>query len=166
MIDECLYLSILPLTKISILCFYLRVFPKKSFRIATYVVIALNVGYLISFVLISVFQCNPINGAYLRWDGEHDYQCNNINAQGWAAAIVNMILDITVMSLPLRELYNLNLSLRKKLGLLCMFSLGVLYGPCINFGREFLLKRNQRHLGQYSALGIAHKIRHYSERHM
>lgn len=97
------------MTKISILCFYLRVFPKKSFRIATYVVIALNVGYLISFVLISVFQCNPINGAYLRWDGEHDYQCSNINAQGWAAAVVNMVLDITVMSLPLRELYNLNL---------------------------------------------------------
>lgn len=127
MIDECLYLSILPMTKISILCFYLRVFPKKEFRIATYVAIGFNVAYLIVFVLISVFQCNPLKGAYLRWDGEHDYQCNNINAQGWAAAIVNMILDIIVMMLPLRELYGLNLSMRKKIGLLCMFSLGILY---------------------------------------
>ena len=127
MIDECLYLSILPITKISILCFYLRVFPKKGFRIATYVAIGFNVAYLIVFVLISVFQCNPLKGAYLRWDGEHDYQCNNINAQGWAAAIVNMILDIIVMMLPLRELYGLNLSMRKKIGLLCMFSLDILY---------------------------------------
>ena len=115
------------MTKISILCFYLRVFPKKEFRIATYVAIGFNVAYLIVFVLISVFQCNPLKGAYLRWDGEHDYQCNNINAQGWAAAIVNMILDIIVMMLPLRELYGLNLSMRKKIGLLCMFSLGILY---------------------------------------
>lgn len=127
MIDEVLYLSILPMTKISILCFYLRVFPKKEIRVATYVIMALCVGYLISFVLISVFQCDPINGAYLRWDGEHNFKCNNINAQGWAAAIANMILDLIVMALPLRELYQLNLSLRKKLGVLCMFSLGILY---------------------------------------
>lgn len=127
LIDECLYLSILPLTKISILCFYLRVFPKKGFRLATFIAIGLNVAYLITFVLISVFQCNPLKGAYLRWDGEHDFKCNNINAQGWAAAVFNMILDIVVMVMPLPELYGLNLSMRKKIGLLCMFSLGILY---------------------------------------
>lgn len=122
------------MTKISILCFYLRVFPKKEFRIATFVTIGLNVAYLIVFVLISVFQCNPLKGAYLRWDAEHDYHCNNINAQGWAAAIVNMILDIIVMVLPLRELYGLNLSMRKKIGPLCMFSLGILYvNPFLNY---------------------------------
>ncbi|GAB1212505.1 hypothetical protein ATERTT37_001644 [Aspergillus terreus] len=124
--DELIYLSILPLTKISILCFYLRVFPRKEFRIATYVVIALNVGYLISFVLISVFQCSPLRGAWEHWDGSGDYKCNNINAQGWCAAIFNMILDIIVMALPLRELYQLNLSIRKKLYVMCMFSLGIL----------------------------------------
>ncbi|KAG2415252.1 hypothetical protein HFD88_006443 [Aspergillus terreus] len=123
--DELIYLSILPLTKISILCFYLRVFPRKEFRIATYVVIALNVGYLISFVLISVFQCSPLRGAWEHWDGSGDYKCNNINAQGWCAAIFNMILDIIVMALPLRELYQLNLSIRKKLYVMCMFSLGI-----------------------------------------
>ena len=127
LIDECLYLSILPLTKISILCFYLRVFPKKSFRIMTFIVIGLNVAYLITFVLISVFQCKPLRGAYLHWDGEHEYKCNNINAQGWAAAAFNMVLDIIVMIMPLKELYGLNLSLKKKIGLLLMFSLGILY---------------------------------------
>jgi hypothetical protein len=92
----------------------------------TYVVIGLNAGYLIAFVLISVFQCRPIKGAWLRWDGEGHYSCNNINAQGWSAAAINMILDLTVMALPLRELYRLNLSLRKKLFVMSMFSLGIL----------------------------------------
>ncbi|RHZ61788.1 putative integral membrane protein [Aspergillus thermomutatus] len=123
--DECLYLSIIPLTKISILLFYLRVFPARSFRIMTYAVIGLNTCYLIVFVLISVFQCKPIKGAWLHWDGEGHYSCNNINAQGWAAAAINMALDLIVMALPLRELYRLNLSLRKKLFVMSMFSLGL-----------------------------------------
>ncbi|OQD82301.1 hypothetical protein PENANT_c022G09635 [Penicillium antarcticum] len=84
--DELIYLSILPLTKISICCFYLRIFPDRRLRTATYIVIGLN---------------------------------------GWAAAIINMVLDILVMVLPLRQLYNLNLSTRKKAYVMCMFSLGI-----------------------------------------
>ncbi|KAJ5726071.1 uncharacterized protein N7483_007428 [Penicillium malachiteum] len=125
--DELLYLSILPMTKISICCFYLRIFPERRFRIITYCVIGINVAYLITFILISVFQCRPLPGAWLHWDGEGDYKCNHINAQGWSAAAINMILDIVVMALPLRQLYNLNLSLRKKIYVMCMFGLGLLF---------------------------------------
>lgn len=117
----------MPLTKISILCFYLRIFPERRFRIATYVVIGLNISYLIVFVLISVFQCRPLPGAWLHWDGEGHYKCNDINAQGWASAIINMILDIVVMALPLRQLYKLNLSKTKKAYVMCMFGLGILW---------------------------------------
>lgn len=92
----------------------------------TYFIIGLNLSYLVVFVLISVFQCRPLPGAWLHWDGEGDYQCNNINAQGWAAAIINMVLDIIVMALPLRQLYHLNLSGRKKAFVMCMFGLGIL----------------------------------------
>lgn len=126
-LDECLYICIVSLTKISILCFYLRIFPKKSFRIAVQVVIALNAMYLVAFIFASVFQCNPVNLAWLRWDGEHQGTCNNINAQGWASAAFNMFLDIVTMSLPLRELYNLSLSTRRKILVMFMFSLGFLY---------------------------------------
>ncbi|KAL2870903.1 uncharacterized protein BJX67DRAFT_389799 [Aspergillus lucknowensis] len=123
--DECLYLTGIALTKISILCFYLRVFPRREFRIAVYAAIGVNIAYIIVFVLISVFQCRPVHGAWHRWDEEHEFQCNNINAQGWASAAINMILDIFVMALPLRELYHLNLSWRKKAFVMCMFSLGL-----------------------------------------
>ncbi|RAO64886.1 uncharacterized protein BHQ10_000898 [Talaromyces amestolkiae] len=124
-IDEDIYLSILPLTKISILLFYLRVFPQRSFRITTYIVIAMNLCYLIAFVLVSVFQCHPIDAAWLRWDGEHPAKCQNINAQGWASAAINMFLDIVTMVLPLRELSKLSMSLKKKMQLMIMFTLGL-----------------------------------------
>ncbi|CDM36432.1 Extracellular membrane protein, CFEM domain [Penicillium roqueforti FM164] len=123
--DELLYLSILPLTKISICFFYLRIFPDRRFRTATYVVIALNVSYWIAFVLISVFQCRPLPGAWHRWYGEENYKCNHINAQGWSSAVLNMVLDIIVMALPLRQLYGLNLSMKRKSFVICMFSLGI-----------------------------------------
>ncbi|KAJ5823121.1 hypothetical protein N7447_005461 [Penicillium robsamsonii] len=123
--DELIYLSILPLTKISICCFYLRIFPDRQFRTATYVTIALNVSYWIAFVLISVFQCRPLPGAWHRWYEEENYKCNHINAQGWAAAALNMVLDIIVMVLPLRQLYGLNLSVKRKSYVMCMFSLGI-----------------------------------------
>ncbi|KAJ5504426.1 hypothetical protein N7463_007300 [Penicillium fimorum] len=123
--DELIYLSILPLTKISICCFYLRIFPDRQFRTATYVTIALNICYWIAFILISVFQCRPLPGAWHRWYEEENYKCNHINAQGWAAAALNMVLDIIVMALPLRQLYGLNLSVKRKSYVMCMFSLGI-----------------------------------------
>ncbi|CEN59242.1 hypothetical protein ASPCAL01694 [Aspergillus calidoustus] len=123
--DECLYLTGIALTKISILCFYLRVFPRREFRILVYIAIGINVAYIIVFDLISIFQCSPVQGAWHRWDETGDYKCNNINAQGWSSAAVNMALDIMVMALPIKELYGLNLSWRRKVFVMCMFSLGI-----------------------------------------
>ncbi|KAL4789540.1 hypothetical protein BDV19DRAFT_396942 [Aspergillus venezuelensis] len=123
--DELLYLTAIALTKISILCFYLRVFPRREIRAIIYIAIGLNVGYIIAFVLISVFQCSPIKGAWHRWDAADEYSCNNINAQGWCAAALNMALDILVLGIPLKELYGLNMSWRRKFFVMCMFSLGI-----------------------------------------
>ncbi|KAL4911776.1 hypothetical protein BDW62DRAFT_215530 [Aspergillus aurantiobrunneus] len=130
--DELLYLAATALTKISILCFYLRVFPRREFRIMIYIAIGLNVAYILVFDLITAFQCTPIRGAWHRWDDAESYSCRNINAQGWASAAVNIAFDLMVMLMPLRELYNLNMSWRKKAFVMCMFSLGSLYvsTPC------------------------------------
>ncbi|KAL0264422.1 hypothetical protein SLS55_000372 [Diplodia seriata] len=124
--DEDLYLSALPLLKISILLFYLRIFPEKGFRRAVFVTIGLCIGYCIAFVLVSVFQCRPIRYAWLQWDDEHEGTCNNINAQGWSSAAINVILDIIVIILPLPQLWELQLNKRKKFLLLLMFSVGFL----------------------------------------
>ncbi|KAF7196176.1 Satratoxin biosynthesis SC1 cluster protein 4 [Pseudocercospora fuligena] len=123
--DEDLYLSALPAVKISLLLTYLRIFGHdRKFRHLVYIVIALNVGYWISFVLISVFQCLPIECAWLRWSGEYPCRCNHINAQGWAAAALNVVLDIMTLSLPLPSLYRMQLNKRKKFWVILMFCVG------------------------------------------
>ncbi|KAH7336708.1 hypothetical protein BKA65DRAFT_607449 [Rhexocercosporidium sp. MPI-PUGE-AT-0058] len=121
---ELVYLSALPLTKISILFLYLRIFPRQGFRYCCYALIAANIMYLISFEVVSIWQCKPINGAWKRWDGEYPYKCNNINLQGWLSAVFNIVLDVAMFTLPLPELYKLTMSTKKKIHIMLMFSVG------------------------------------------
>ncbi|KAI8931820.1 hypothetical protein NX059_011457 [Plenodomus lindquistii] len=123
-IDESIYLTIVTLTKISILFVYLRIFPKKSFRRIVYFFIGLNGLYLLIFIFISVFQCTPVSYAWTYWHGETQGVCRNINAQGWAAAIFNIVMDLVIIILPLRELSRLVMNWKKKVQLLLMFCVG------------------------------------------
>jgi len=118
---------VLPLTKISILVFYLRIFPRQNFKYCVWVLMAANLGYLISFELVSIFQCSPVNAAWRRWDGEYPSKCNNINLQGWLSAAFNIILDPCILILPMPELYKLLMTPKKKFHIMLMFSVGFLY---------------------------------------
>jgi len=67
-----------------------------------------------------------MNGAWLGWTGEYSTKCASLDAIGWSAAAVNILLDITTILLPVPQLLQLNMSLQKKLLLLLMFSVGLL----------------------------------------
>lgn len=88
---------------------------------------AMTAGYGIAFILVSIFQCNPIHAAWEHWDGESEGTCNNINMQGWTSAGFNIILDFATLFLPIRELIKLQLWRKQKIHLLLMFSVGSLY---------------------------------------
>lgn len=122
--DEMIYVTSLSLTKISILCFYLKVFPGQTFRYVVYALIFANACYIITFDFLLAFQCNPIAGAWLSWDGEFQAKCISINILGWTAAAINILLDLAVIALPLPELFRLSMSLRKKVQIIMMFAVG------------------------------------------
>ena len=123
-IDELLYLALLPVIKISILLTYLRIFQGQAFRIWVYVAIGLNVCYVVAFDLITAFQCKPISYSWTRWDGEHEGKCNNINAQIFAAAALNVALDFLVIGLPMPQLWKMDMNWRKKGLVMLMFGVG------------------------------------------
>jgi hypothetical protein len=60
-IDEILYLAILPIIKTSICLTLLRIFPADKFRLMVFFALGLNAAYGVTFVLITVFQCSPVN---------------------------------------------------------------------------------------------------------
>jgi hypothetical protein len=124
-LGEIFYVVALGVSKISILFFYLRVFPSKGFRTLTYAVMALSVAYTIAFFFATTIQCWPISLAWTQWDGLHAGKCNDIHLQGWIAAAINIVLDAMVMILPLRHLARLNMSVKKKFMVMSMFSVGI-----------------------------------------
>ncbi|KAI1852284.1 hypothetical protein JX265_006334 [Neoarthrinium moseri] len=122
--DELFYITSLALTKVSILLFYLKVFPKRSFRICVYILIGLNIAYALGYDLVLIFQCSPIDGAWRSWDGEYNAKCISINILGWSAAAINIALDLGTIILPLPELFQLSMSMKKKVQILLMFAVG------------------------------------------
>ncbi|THY01204.1 hypothetical protein D6D03_05960 [Aureobasidium pullulans] len=123
-LGEIFYFASLTATKISILAFFLRVFPQQQFRKIIYGVIGICVAYGLSFVLATTFQCNPVPYSWKQLDSTYQGSCNNIHLQGWMSAICNIIIDLIILILPLKELYALQTSLKKKLMVMVMFSLG------------------------------------------
>jgi hypothetical protein len=119
-----IYVTALSLTKISILFFYLKVFPGRGFRYCVYALIALNLSYAIVFDLLLAFQCHPIQGAWRSWDGTFEAKCISINILGWTAAAINILLDLAVIALPLPELFRLSMSMKKKVQIVMMFAVG------------------------------------------
>ena len=95
-LGEIFYVTGLGISKISILFFYLRVFPAKSFRVLTYSVMAVCALYTVAFFVATLIQCRPISLAWTQWDGLHEGTCNDIHLQGWIAAAINIFLDAVV----------------------------------------------------------------------
>ncbi|KAJ0302173.1 hypothetical protein COL516b_007224 [Colletotrichum fioriniae] len=133
-IDESMYLACLGLTKISVLFFYLRIFPNKSFRWATYATMTYIIISTTVVLLMQIFQCIPFEFNWVGWKGDFGpHHCLDINALAFVAGGLSISHDLIILALPLPLLWHLNTSKRSKIGILFMFSLGifVLITSCI-----------------------------------
>lgn len=119
------------LNKVSVVLLYLRIFISRSFRISAYVVIAIVSGCSIGGIGATIWQCVPIAGA---WDKTIGAKCIDSDKFWIAYAIMNILTDVMVLSLPIPSILRLQLSWRNRIMLCCMFLLGSLYviRPCVN----------------------------------
>ncbi|KAK7747570.1 hypothetical protein SLS62_009069 [Diatrype stigma] len=160
--DEIVYIAALGLTKISILFFYLKVFPKRSFRICAWVLIGLNLAYFLAYDFLLIFQCQPIPGAWRVWDGEFEAKCISINVLGWSAAVINIVLDLAVIILPLPELFRLSMSMKKRVQIVAMFAVGffttvvsvVRLSSLIRFGTTSNVTQDYVEVGYWSTVEV------------
>ncbi|KAK8028477.1 hypothetical protein PG991_005533 [Apiospora marii] len=123
-VAEPIYFVAQGLVKISILLFMVRIFPKRDMRILIFSVCGIIVAYTIAFFFATLFQCQPISFFWRQLDSTFPGKCNDIHLQAWIAAGINIVLDIVVIVLPIKSLWNLQASLPKKITAICMFSLG------------------------------------------
>lgn len=137
-VDESFYIVILAITKISILLFYLRIFPQQWFRRACLACIGWIATSGLVFLFLQIFQCRPLSFVWLGWKGGGGggHTCLNVSALTYTAAGFSIAQDVVVFVMPIPLLTNLNASMRKRSQILFMFSMGffVLLTSCIRLG--------------------------------
>lgn len=123
---EWLYYLQIALVKLTLLLFYLRIFPKPIIRKLIWATVVFDIVWAFAFIVASIFQCQPISYYWMSWDKEHVGKCININALAWTNAIISLVMDVWMLVLPLYEIFQLQLSWRKKIGVAFMFFVGTL----------------------------------------
>ncbi|KAK8133014.1 hypothetical protein PG999_001187 [Apiospora kogelbergensis] len=109
-------------SKLSILCLYLRLSPRKSFRIAVYALIFVVTGYALAYQVVSIFSCKPIRAA---WDITiTESRCVDKEAVYMGLSISNIIMDIIILLIPVHVVYPLQMSKRQKVSLVMLFATG------------------------------------------
>ncbi|XMA09444.1 hypothetical protein WAI453_002235 [Rhynchosporium graminicola] len=122
---EICYFTVLGACKMSILMFYLRIFPSQAFRNWCFSLLGVVTMAMVVFQLMTLFQCWPISYNWHGWKGEMQGKCLNIQAFNYASSAVNIILDFAILILPLPWLIRLKVGLKRKLSIIFMFSIGI-----------------------------------------
>ena len=121
-----LYFLDTTLIKLSMISFYLRLFPSPGTKRLLWGTFALTSLWGTSFVLVAIFQCRPIAHFWRKWDGNYEGSCLNANAIAWSNAATNIALDVWILIVPLWKLRPLQMHWKKKCGVGFMFILGAL----------------------------------------
>ena len=109
--------------KISVLCFYLRIFgPDPTFRLCNSILIFVVAAWAVATVLTEGLICRPWSAAWTA--NAPPPKCGNPDLAYWVPNIVNVATDILVLILPLPSISRLQISKRRRIGLSMVFLTG------------------------------------------
>ncbi|KAF5672319.1 integral membrane protein PTH11 [Fusarium heterosporum] len=122
-----LYFTLQTFLKLSLIFFYLRIFPSRGVRRALWATVIFNGLYGLIFIFITVFQCRPIHLFWTKWQNKEYLEgtCININYMTWCSGGLTIALDAWIISIPLSQLRKMNMDWKKKIGVGIMFSVGI-----------------------------------------
>ncbi|KAI4121202.1 MAG: hypothetical protein LQ338_006501 [Usnochroma carphineum] len=117
------YFPVIALVQVSILIFYRRIFFLSPFRWTAAVLIAICIVWCITALIIEIGYPGHSIGYYFAGSSETTFDVDYLKF--WLAmAIVEIVLEFVILVLPIRELYRLQLSSKKKLLCSLIFALG------------------------------------------
>lgn len=108
--------------KMTLLFFYLNLSPQQWFRWSVYFTMFFIVGSQLGLFFASVFQCDPIAKG---WNPTLEGACIDMKAVYKGTAITGVISDVFVIIIPIPMVVNLQLPRQQKVGLIVMFTIGV-----------------------------------------
>ncbi|KAF2028703.1 hypothetical protein EK21DRAFT_69056, partial [Setomelanomma holmii] len=121
---QMLYILVQIFSKVAILALYQRLVPDfiNWFQWSVRGMIMFMFTHGLVFLMLVVFQCRPIN---FIWDKTLAGKCLPVNVViGFTGAGLSIAEDFIILLLPIRELWKLQMSNRKKTGIILLLSVG------------------------------------------
>ncbi|KAH7411952.1 hypothetical protein DE146DRAFT_674366 [Phaeosphaeria sp. MPI-PUGE-AT-0046c] len=122
---QMLYIAVQVFSKVAILSLYSRLFPEsiKWFRWSVRGMVAFMFSHGLVFFLLVVVQCLPISSI---WDKTiTNARCLPVSAAiGFTGAGLSIVEDFIILLLPLPLVWKLQMSTRKKLGVILLIGIG------------------------------------------
>ena len=113
-------------TKLSLLLLILRIFlsvQRGALWWLTILLMIVNGIFYIIFFFVPIFLCFPRAKI---WNQDMPGHCLNPKILYMASAIFNMVSDIAMLSVPIYLIWNLQMSVQRKIGLSLIFGTGTL----------------------------------------
>ncbi|PVH67799.1 hypothetical protein DL98DRAFT_637048 [Cadophora sp. DSE1049] len=120
--EEIMYSWMHFIIKTAFLLFYLR-FAIKTFRKLTYAAMGINIVFTLTTILIYCFQCRPLD-AFFNPLNHPDVKCIDNSVLAFVPAAFSIFVDILIVILPIKPLWAIQASLRKRLILISIIALG------------------------------------------
>jgi hypothetical protein len=109
--------------KLSILDLYIKIFQNRTFICICYAYMASQVIWFIGGLLNTTLMCRPLA---FWWDKSiPGGKCGSLLKSYYAAHIIIFIMDFGLALLPVPILWNLQMDTKKKIGIISMFSIGL-----------------------------------------
>ncbi|KAK6700303.1 hypothetical protein SNK05_013107 [Fusarium graminearum] len=122
-----MYAITLTLTKLSILAFFLRIFPDHNFRRMVHGTVAFIIVMSATFLVLFMLQSVPMK---VSWEGWKEKNPKGVllstNAIATSHGAINVALDVWMLILPMTQLWKIGIKPKKKIGIMSMFGAGAL----------------------------------------
>lgn len=120
-----LYFTLIMAIKISILLMYRRIFSvDSSFRLHSLLLGIVVVAFWFAATVATIFYCRPFGYS---WMGlELNKHCFDYNAFWMATGIIEVVIDVTILALPVRMVLKLQLTRKQRALITFIFLLGSL----------------------------------------
>ena len=125
-VEEILFVIAITLIKFSILVLYTHIFNVRRFRQCTWIIGSICGLWCLFGIFFLVFQCRPIRAA---WHFELQQtpgasNCFSIAKIIFGFEISNVLIDVSILILPVYMGLQLQMKLAKKISIICIFLLG------------------------------------------
>lgn len=122
---QALYITSLCTIKFSILLFYNRIFgvARPMFRYILLVKGGVVIAYSVAGILVTVLQCIPLSDLW-KPSSKNPLRCIHFGTAVLTVGVINIVTDITILSLPIRLVWSLQMSRLHKGQVVAVFLLG------------------------------------------